>query len=73
MINKILDELKTKHQLSDNMLKTFDFEIKGDRIFIMSKQVKQFDRIKTVRKGILFAEKIGIAFKISDKIRFLVD
>lgn len=66
MINKILNELKTEYQLSDKMLKTYEFEIRGNRIFIMTRQVKEFEKIRAVRKGMLLAEKLGSKIKISD-------
>jgi len=66
MINKILDELNKQYKIPEKILKSYVFEIKGNKIFIMTKQVKLFDKIKSMRKGLLFATKLGNNIKVSN-------
>jgi len=69
MINKILDELEKQHQIPKNIFRSYEFEIRGNKIFIMTKPVNQFNKIKAVRKGLLFAIKKGKTIKFSDSPR----
>jgi len=73
MIKKVLDQLKTQHKFSDKIFKTYEFEIRGNRIFIMTKQAKQFEKIKSVRKGILFARELGNKIIISEDVSRLLN
>jgi len=57
MINKILDELEKQYKIPKNILRAYEFGIRGNKIFIMTKQAKEFNKIKAVRKGLLFAIK----------------
>lgn len=66
MINKILDELKTQYQIPEKIFNMYEFEMRGNKIFIMTHQVKQFDEIKSVRKGVLFAVIKGGKIELSD-------
>lgn len=73
MINKILDELNKQYKIPEKILKSYEFEIRGNRIFIMTKQAKQFDKIKSVRKGILFAITTGNKIIISEDVSRLLN
>ncbi len=64
--DNILTELKTQYQIPDKIFNSYQFEERGNKIFIMTSQVKEFDKIKSIRKGLLFAEKKGDKIKLSD-------
>ena len=65
---QILEILEKQYNIKSDSLANYAFEIRGNRIFIMTKQVKQFDKIKPVRKGHLFATVIGNKIIVSENI-----
>ena len=67
--NSLLDELKTQYHLPDKIFKNYQFEERGNKIFIMTKEVKEFDKIRPVRKGLLFAERKGNKIIIFDSAK----
>jgi hypothetical protein len=69
-INKRLIELNP--QIFHDMLRNYEFEQRGNRIFIMSKQVKEFDKVISVRKGLLFAEIRGQELVFSNSAKDII-
>ncbi len=66
LYKSIANQLEKDFGVSPDRLRPYAFIIKGDKIFIMTRQVKEFEKIRAVRKGLLLAEKLGNKIKISD-------
>jgi hypothetical protein len=73
MIKSIIDFLEKQYGISAKILNQYEYMIHGNKIYIMTKQVKQFDKIKSVRKGILFAITIGNKIIISESVPRLLN
>jgi len=73
MIKSIIDFLEKQYGISAKILNQYEYVIHGNKIYIMTKEVKQFDKIKSVRKGILFAITIGNKIIISESVPRLLN
>ncbi len=60
---------KLQQMISDKIFKKYSFEIRSNKIFIMTKQVNEFDIIRPIRKGLLFAEIKGDKIIISEIVK----
>ncbi|MEO0076104.1 MAG: hypothetical protein ABIK33_05285 [candidate division WOR-3 bacterium] len=67
-MNKTLNHLKTQYELPAEIFKHYAFELRNDKLFVMTKQVKQFDKIKSIRKGLIFAIKKRRNFIIKEDV-----
>lgn len=67
-MNKILNQLKIQYKLPAELFKNYAFELRSKKIFIMTKQAKEFDKIKSIRKGLIFAIKKRRNFVIEDDV-----
>jgi hypothetical protein len=72
LYKSIANQLEKDFGVSPDTLRSYAFIINGNKIFIMTKRVKEFEKIRAVRKGILLAEKLGSKIKISDNVMALL-
>jgi len=66
ILDQVLNELEKQFSIPIKLFDKYEFIIYSNRIFIMTRQVKEFEKIRAVRKGMLLAEKLGSKIKISD-------
>jgi hypothetical protein len=71
--NNTLNQLKLQHKFSDKIFKIYEFEKRSNKVFIMTKQVKQFNKIRAVRKGLLFAIKKGDKIELNANIKYILN
>ncbi|MCX8015174.1 MAG: hypothetical protein N2748_04065 [candidate division WOR-3 bacterium] len=67
-MKKIFEQLPIQYKLPAQLFKDYAFEVKNDKIFIMTKPAKEFDKIKAIRKGLIFAIKKRKNFIIKEDV-----
>lgn len=67
MINTLIQQLENEFGIPKSIFQKYDFIVQKDKIYLMTKKVIAFNKIKSYRKGILFAQKLGKTWNLSDK------
>ncbi|MEO0092115.1 MAG: hypothetical protein ABIK61_05360 [candidate division WOR-3 bacterium] len=67
MLNMLIQQLENEFGIAKSIFKKYDFIVQKDKIYLMTKRVRVFNKIKSYRKGILFAQKLGKTWNLSDK------
>jgi hypothetical protein len=73
MSNKIIRQLQNEHPIPTDIIQKYQFEIKGNKIFIMTNAVYKFLEIRPIRKGLLFAVIKGNKIQLTDNANYLIN
>lgn len=66
MINRVLQYLEINFGIPQSVFRKYKFVVQKDKIFLTTKTVNTFNKLKPFRKGILFAQQLGKTIKISN-------
>ncbi len=66
MINRILQYLEINFGIPQSVFRKYNFVVQQDKIFLTTKTVNTFNKLRPYRKGILFAQQLGKTIKISN-------
>lgn len=66
MINRVLQYLEINFGIPQSVFRKYNFVVQKDKIFLTTKTVNTFNKLKPFRKGILFAQQLGKTIKISN-------